>query len=786
MPGSILGNVVRRVEDPELLVGVGHYVGDLPLAGALHCAFVRSPYAHARVSAVEVEAARAMPGVVGLFREADLGIGAVPPPFRSLNEQVERRALATDKVRFVGEAVVLVVAESLAQALDACEAVVVEYEPLEAVTDLDSALLPGAPVQFEALGSNAAAGLQEVGEDPLVGAAVVVRARLENQRVAVAPMEGNAIAVVPGEHPALTIHVATQMPHRLRDGVKRLFDLPPEEIRVITPNVGGAFGGKVGLLSDYAAVIAAARRLGRTLRWSESRTENLVGMHGRSQVQYGEMGFDADGKIVGLRAAFIGDAGAYAGFGGGLAEGSTRSMVQGVYEIPKIHVDVVAAMTNTSPVGAFRGAGRPEAAAFLERLMDLGASELGIDPAELRRRNLIAKEAFPYRTRTGVLYDVGDFALPLERALEVAGYVQLRAEQARRREAGERLQLGIGLSVYVEVTAGGPGGEFGAVEVHPDGAVTIRAGTAASGQGHATAFSMIVADRLGVAMEKIRYVQADTAEVPRGGGTGGSRSLQLGGAAVQQAADSVVDLGRELAAELLEADAADVVVTDDGTVGVAGIPARALGWGALAAEAEQRGRRLEASADFSAPGATFPFGAHLSVVEVDTETGFVRALRHVAVDDAGRIVSPLLVTGQQHGGIAQGVSQALYEMVVYDGEGNPETTSFATYCLPSAAEFCSFEASNTETPTPYNPLGAKGIGESATVGATPAVQNAVIDAVAHLGVRHIDLPMTPERVWRALAAAREGAVDPWREPPDVFSSLLVRAPVVVAEDTETV
>ena len=786
MPGSILGNVVRRVEDPELLTGSGRYVDDLEFSGCLRVAFVRSTVAHARILGIDTAAARACPGVVAVFTEADLGIGVIPAPFGALNAAVERRSLATDKVRFVGEAVAVVLAETLEQAMDAAEAAVVDYEPLEAVTDLDHALLAGAPLQFEELGTNIAAGLREEGEDPLTDAEVVVRARLENQRVAVAPMEGNTVVVVPGDSPRLTVYVATQMPHRLRDAVRRVFGLDEGDVRVITPNVGGAFGGKVGLITDYAAVIAAARVLQRPVRWSETRTENLLGMHGRSQVQYGEMGFTSEGKIVGLRAAFIGDAGAYAGFGGGLVEGSTRSMVQGVYEIPKIQVNVVSALTNTAPVGAFRGAGRPEAAAFLERLMDLGALELDIDPAELRRRNLIAADAFPYRTRTGMLYDCGDYELTLDAALEASGYASLRAEQANRRKRGERLQLGVGLSCYVEVTAGG-GGEYGAVEIHPDGSATIRAGTAASGQGHATAFSMIVSARLGIPIESIKYVQADTAEVPRGGGTGGSRSLQLGGVAVSNAAELVLDQARELAASLLEADPADVVVNDDGGLSVAGVPARSLGWEELAAAAAERGSPLEASADFSAPGSTFPFGAHVSVVEVDTETGLVRVLRHIAVDDAGRVINPLLVAGQQHGGLAQGISQALYEMMVYDEDGNPATTSFATYCLPSAAEFCSFEASNTETPTPYNPLGAKGIGESATVGSTPAVQNAVIDALSHLGVRHIDLPLTPERVWRAIEAANAGVpADPWRAPPDVFSGLPLREVTTEAADTETV
>jgi carbon-monoxide dehydrogenase large subunit len=371
-----------------------------------------------------------------------------------------------------------------------------------------------------------------------------------------------------------------------------------------------------------------------------------------------------------------------------------------------------------------------------------------------------------------MLYDCGEYERALDSALAVSGYEELRREQETRRARGDRVQIGIGVSSYVEITAGGPGGEFGAVEVYPDGSATIRVGTAGTGQGHATSFSMIVADRLGIPLESIRFIQSDTAEVPRGGGTVGSRSLQLGGSAVSNAAKLVLDQGRELAAELLEADLADVVVNDDGRLGVAGVPARAIPWSELAATSAARGETLSAGVDFKPPGSTFPFGSHVSVVEVDLDTGKVTPIRHIAVDDAGRILNPLLVTGQQHGGIAQGMAQALWEHLAYDADANPVTGTFATYGIPSAAEVPSYEASNTETPTPNNPLGAKGIGESGTIGATPAVQNAVVDALSYLGVRHVDMPCTPERVWRAIAAAAAGRPEePWREPPSIFEML---------------
>jgi carbon-monoxide dehydrogenase large subunit len=519
--------------------------------------------------------------------------------------------------------------------------------------------------------------------------------------------------------------------------------------------------------------------------------------HGRGQVQWIELGFDASGVITGMHVRVLGDAGAYAGFGGALAIGPTRMMAQGVYRVPVLNYDVAAVVTNTTPMGAFRGAGRPEAAEYWERMMDLAAAQLGIDPLELRRRNLLEPFSSPLTTVVGTVYDTGDYGVALDEAVRLAGYDQLRAEQAARREAGDRWLLGIGVAVYVEVTAGGGGQEYGSVEVHLDGSATIRVGTSAHGQGHATSFAMIVSDRLGIPLESIRFVQSDTAVVPRGGGTGGSRSLQIGGNAVLAAAEQVLEQARALAAAELEADVADIVVGEDGRVGVAGVPARALSWAelaSLAAPSNGAGASdgagpsgdgsgaggLLAAVDFRQDGATFPFGAHVAVVEVDRETGYVRPVRHVAVDDCGRILNPLIVAGQQHGGIAQGMAQALWEEVVFDAEGNPLTSTLADYEMPSAAELPSFETANTQTPTPKNPLGAKGIGESGTIGSTPAVHNAVVDALSHLGVRHIDMPCTPERVWRAIQAAAgadgsaaPGAV-PWSEPPAAFASLPLR------------
>ncbi|MGH9004165.1 MAG: xanthine dehydrogenase family protein molybdopterin-binding subunit, partial [Acidimicrobiia bacterium] len=455
--------------------------------------------------------------------------------------------------------------------------------PWPAVADPEAAIGPEAPLLFESVPANVSSGQREPdGADPFEGADVVVRGRFENQRVAVVPMEGNAVAVVPGEDGAghdLTVYVATQMPHGFHTQLCEILGLEKSRVRVVAPDVGGAFGAKLGVTAEHAVAVAVARRLGRPVKWVETRSENLVAMpHGRGQVQWVELGVHRDGTVTGLQARILGDGGAYAGFGGILPQWTTRMMAQGPYRIPRIRFAAAAALTNTTPMGAFRGAGRPEAAALLERLMDMAAAELGLDPVELRRRNLLTPEDFPHATVTGVTYDSGDYAATLDEALRLAGYEELRAEQAERRQRRDPVQLGIGVSVYVEITAGGAGGEFGAVEIHDDATVTVKAGTSAHGQGHATSFSMIVADRLKVPLEAIRFVQSDTAAVPRGGGTGGSRSLQAGGNAVGGAADAVLDQARKLAADLLEAAPSDIVVTDGGRVGVAGVPARSLGW----------------------------------------------------------------------------------------------------------------------------------------------------------------------------------------------------------------
>ena len=761
--GSILGNAVRRTEDPRILSGEARYFDDLPVPGLLHLAFVRSTIAHAHLQSVDTSEAAAMPGVVAAYAAADLGLdplqgfAMVPPAFA-------RPPLASDRVRFVGDIVAAVVAETRAQAVDAAELVLVDYDPLPALVDPEAALEEGAAVLFADHGSNVAIEFN-FGEDATVfdGADVVVEGRFVNQRLAAVPMEPNGVLVEIGteDDPAgLTVHVPTQNPHGVRDPLAEVLGLEPGQVRVVAPAVGGGFGAKAGLYPEHVIAAAAARTLGRPVKWAETRSENMVAMnHGRGQIQYIELGLKRDGTIVGLRGRVVAEAGAYPGIGGFLPY-LTRSMAQGVYRIPKIQFNSISAATNTTPTGAYRGAGRPEAAALLERIIDMAADELEIDPVEIRRKNFLAPDEFPLTTVTGANYDVGEYARALDEATRVAGYDELRREQAARRERGDATQLGIGVSCYVEVTAGGLFSEFGAVAVHEDGSVTATVGTSAHGQGHETAFAMIVAELLGVPMESVRVVQSDTAVVPRGTGTMGSRSLQTAGSAVYRASESVLEKAKRLAAHLLEASVDDIVVHEGGTVGVAGVPATALEWGELSKAAHDDARRpddmepgLASELDFNQGEATYPFGAHVAVVEVDTETGRVELIRHIAVDDCGRILNPLLVSGQQHGGIAQGVAQALYEGVVYDDDGNPLTGNLMDYAMPSAAELPSFESSNTETPTPLNPLGAKGIGESGTIGSTPAVQNAVVDALSVYGIRHLDMPLTAERVWRAIQDA---------------------------------
>lgn len=780
-PGSVLGTRVLRTEDPQLLTGERLYVADLPLEGRLYASFVGSDVAHGTIEQIHVDDALAVPGVVRVLTAAELDV-APHHGFAPVGPSFLRPPLADGVVRFVGESIALVLAETPQAAADGADAVWAEIEPMPVVVDMEQAFAPDAATVFPDHGSNRA--LTTVG-DTVVDDAMftadgvhVTRGRYVNQRMAVAPMEPACCAAeVDPDSGRLTLWVANQMPHVVKRQLCAALDLDPDDVRVVTPQVGGGFGGKAGLSHEYSAVAAAARAIGRAVVWVPPRSDDMkTSLHGRGQIQYAELGVRDDGTFTSMRIRLVNDAGAYPNVGAHLP-GLTKNMAQGTYRFDGIQFDIAVAVTNTTPMGAYRGAGRPEATAMLERLIDQAALEIGMDPLEIRRRNLLGDEVFPYETLMGPTYDSGRYALTLDQAAESVDYDALRAEQAARRERGDTKLLGIGIASYVEVTSGSGGTEFGALDVHADGSATMYAGTQSHGQGHQTAYAMVVSEQTGIPVDRIRLVDGDTDAIRTGGGTGGSRSLQLAGSAVHRATELLVEQARNVAARMLEADAADIVIDRDaGTIGVAGVPAQALTWADVASQAEVDEAPLHGEFDFEQANGTFPFGTHIAVVEVDRDTGQVTMLRHVAVDDCGTVIAPLLVEGQQHGGIAAGIGQALYEEIRFDDDGNPITSNFAEYGVPSAAELPSFETVSTETPTPLNPLGAKGIGEAATIGSTPAVQNAVIDAVAHLGVRHIDLPCTSERVWATIRDAEAGTLpDPWREPPAIFAELRAEA-----------
>ena len=775
MAGSILGTRVQRKEDPKFLTTGGVYVDDLDeelLAGALHVVYARSAAAHGTILSIDIDGAKDMPGVVGVFTAESLGLEPVPSSF---NPAVGRTLLASDKVRWVGEPVVAVVAETAAQATDAAEMVFVDVDFLPTLVDIEAALASETLI-YEAAGSNGAFDTTALGmpentptEEFFADCEVVVSGRFLNQRVAPCPLEvrGSAATWVDGR---LHQWLSTQHAQGVKTPIAAANGVDPGLVRVITPDVGGAFGAKIGTYAEEMLLGPISKAVGRPVRWRETRSESMMNLgHGRSQLQYATIGGTREGKVTHYQLHLFQDAGGFMDVGGVLGFAMTRPMASAVYDIPNIEVRATTVLTNTTPTVPYRGAGRPEATAAAERAMDLFAAEIGKDPAEVRRMNLIPKFAEPHTTAIGQVYDVGDFEGALDKALEAAGYAELRAEQARRREAGDEKLLGIGVSVYVEITGGvDPMGEAAKIEVQDDGSALVYTGTSPHGQGHDTSWSMIASEQTGIPMDRITLIWGDTDLVPEGGGTMGSRSLQVGGAAVNKAAIELVEMARNLAASLLEADENDVVLDkDQGAFHVAGTPAVSKTWaelavaakthqgfGAIAADMEV-GHHASLTVDtrFDAGQPTFPFGAHVAVVEVDTGTGQVKHLRQIACDDAGRVVNPMLLDGQIHGGIAQGTAQALLEEVRYDEDGNPITSNLAEYGMISSAELPSFEVIHMETPTFVNPLGAKGIGESGTIGSTPAVQSAVIDALSHLGVRHIDMPATAEKVWRAIQSA---------------------------------
>ncbi|HYM68950.1 MAG TPA: xanthine dehydrogenase family protein molybdopterin-binding subunit [bacterium] len=759
-----VGARVKRIEDPKLIRGQGSYVDDLALAGMLHAVFIRSPHGHARIAGVRLDAVRAHPGVIGAFAAADLR--EIQKAFPAATVDGMRMAphlpLADREVNYMGQPVAVVVAESAYGARDAAELVEVAYDPLPAAVDLDRAAA-GAPFAHADLGTNVAYSttLEHGDLDAAFrNAPVVVRQRMNNQRLAPVSMEGRGtVAMYDGSQGQgiLTVWTSTQEAHAIRDGLSQVLGLEARRIRVITPDVGGGFGAKLSTYPEDAVVAELARRLGRPVKWIETRRENLLTTtHGRAQMFEVEVAAERDGRIRGLRGRVLGDLGAGCLYLTAVIPTLTPLMIQGPYEIPAIRCELLGLYTNTCPTGAYRGAGRPEASYYLERVMDLVADAAGVDPAEVRRRNFIAPSKFPYTTASGAQYDSGEYAKPLDEALRIVDYPRLRREQDAARRAG-RL-LGIGVASYVEICGFGPW-ELGTVRVNKDGTATVVTGTSPHGQGDATGFAQIVSDALSIPIDQITVVHGDTLLVQHGGGTSGSRSMALGGSAVHLAALDVRGQILAVAANMLEAAAADLVL-QDAAVAVRGAPARTVTI-AQVAQAAYDGRHvpdgqdpgLEATKRFKSEGTTFPFGTHVCVVEIDPETYAPRITRYVAVDDCGRVINPLLVDGQVHGGIVQGAAQALLEAVVYDENGQLLTSTLAEYGVPKAELIPRMERGVSVTPTPRNPLGAKGVGEAATIGSTPAVVNAVVDALSPLGVRHVDMPLTPERIAAAVRDA---------------------------------
>ena len=755
---SPLGRPVLRSEDRRLVTGQGRFVADLELEGAAHVVFVLSPIAHARIASIDTAAARGAPGVLAVVTAADLGLGPLAP-MPVDDQRMARPWLADGVVRYVGEPVAALVAEEQAQAVDAAELVETDYDPLDVVVD-PRAAAADETLLFPEAGTNTCMRLpapEAPGPDLLDGCEVVVRLSMTHRRMAACPIEPRCAAASWGEDGRLTFWASTQAPHRLRSLLAATLGLEPDRVRVIVGEVGGAFGAKNGTSREEVLVGWLARQLGRPLRWAETRSDSMVGMHhGRGLVQDVELGGRRDGTLLAYRLRVVQDAGAYPLFGGLLVQ-RAKVLASGAYAIDRVECSGRAVVTNATPVGPVRGAGRPEANIAIERAVDRFAAETGTDPAGLRRRNLVPASAFPYTTATGTVYDSGDYHALLDSVLEAGGYAGLRAEQAARRRAGDPLLLGIGIGMFVEVADSVGGGELGAVEVTADGGAVVRSGSTPHGQGHHTAWAQLVCDRLGIPMDRIEVRSGDTDQVPAGIGTFSSRSAQAGGTALHRAAVQVLDQARRLGAELLEADPADLVLDRaSGRLHVAGSPDRGRTWAELARHAAERDTALAFEVlpgQDGAPAPAWPSGAVLAAVEVDAPTGAVRVRKLVTCDDAGRVLNPLLVAGQVHGGLALGVAHALLEEFVYDEDGNPKTANFGDYGVITADVLPRYELHELESPAPGNDLGVKGVGEAGTVGAPAAVLNAVVDALAHLGVRHLDPPATPERVLRAITEA---------------------------------
>ena len=770
---KFIGAPIKRRDDPRLIQGLAHYVDDFQLPGTLHLAFARSPYGHAEVRGVDVSRALGAPGVVAVYTGAGLAGKIGPVPVAGLVPDAKvpvQPVLAGERALFAGEPVAAVAAETRYQARDAADLIEVDYRALDAVVDLEKALAPGAPKVHPQFGDNAAFRWEIKGGDAEAGlraAEVVIKQKIANPRVAPLALEPRGVlaSYLPGED-RMTIWSSTQVPHKLRTLLAQQIGMAENRIRVIAPEVGGGFGSKLNVYREEALAAHASRELGRPVKWIESRSENfLATIHGRGQLGEVELGLKRDGTLTALRYNVLADCGAYYQLLTVSIFTLTGLMLPGPYKIPNIEMKVTGVFTNKMATDAYRGAGRPEATYILERMLDLAAAELGMDPAEIRRRNFPAKSEFPYPTSAGLTYDSGDYHATLDKALQRAGYKEMRREQAEERKKGR--YLGVGLSTYVEICGmgpsaamGGQGWESARVRVEPTGKVTVFSGASPHGQGQETSFAQIAAEGLGVAVEDVEVIHGDTDVVPYGVGTFGSRGTAVGGSAVVFARDKVREKMARFAALHFEADPADIAFAD-GKVFVRSAPEKSAPFARIAQMAYDAIQLppgtepgLEETHFFEPPNFTFPFGAHVVLAEVDPETGEARILRYVAVDDVGNMINPLLVRGQIHGGIAQGAGQALEEEVIYGEGGQPLNATLMHYALPKAHLLPRFELDHTTTPTDVNPLGAKGVGEAGTIGSTPAVVNAVLDALAPFGVRHLDMPLRPEKVWRAIQAAQ--------------------------------
>jgi carbon-monoxide dehydrogenase large subunit len=769
-PSKLMGAEVKRKEDPRLITGTSTYVTDVALPGMRWVAFVRSPHAHARIRRIDAGAALTVPGVRQVVTGEDIRRLAKPLPPASASAEGggtadapgrQHFALSVGVVRHVGEAVAAVIADSDYAAHDGVEAVAVDWEPLPAVTDVFAAMADGAPQLHADAARNVEHQNQIKSGDPdavFARAKRVVKQRMVSQRLCGVSLEPRACVAAPDPTIGGVVVWAThQAPHALRADLATVLGMDQNLIRVINPDMGGGFGIKFGCYPEDVVLAALAKTLRTPLKWVETRVEHMTATtHGRAQVADLEAAVEDDGTVSALRMKVTADIGAYPVFT--FIPDLTLFMGVGVYKVTNVDLSSTCVFTNTTTVAAYRGAGRPEAAYYLERLVDIVAAELGKPPEEVRRRNFIPPSAFPYATPTGQNYDTGEYDRALTKALQLANMNALRKEQAQRVERGDRALLGVGMACYVEMCGFGPY-ESAVVRVEPSGTVTAYTGTSAHGQGHETTFAQIIADHLGVPFDKVVVRHGDTAAIPQGNGTGGSRSLAVGGTAMLNATLKVQAKARRIAATMLEAAFEDVVL-ESGGYQVKGAPAKRLGLADIAAVAysdslaKDLEHGLEATDFFRPPQLVYPFGAHVAVVEVDRDTGQVRLRDYVSVDDCGVRISPLLVAGQVHGGLAQGIAQALWEELAYSADGQLTTGSLMDYAIPRADDLPSFRAEATVTPTPFNPLGAKGIGEAATIGSTPAVVNAVVDALRPLGVRHLDMPLRGDRLREILATTR--------------------------------